>query len=284
METTMADYDPFKISAIVPDFEAQVDEYKAASNATRRTLRSQLDIRYGAAPRQRIDLFFPPGEANALPVHMFIHGGYWRGQVKEDYAFVADGVVATGAIAAIVEYTLMPGVRMAHLVRETREAIAWLAANAHEFGGDGTKLSASGHSAGGHLVTYLASRSPHESALPATPVRAVVPISGIYDLRPITTSYLQPELFLTPEEVAHWSPFEAVPSTDTHYGIAVGHAETPPFHQQAQDFAFAMERHGASIERNTIAGREHMSVVRDLGRKGTQMHAVLADAIARSRG
>lgn len=280
----MTTQDLFEISALVPDFDAQFADYQVLSDRTRATLRHQLDLRYGEAPRQRIDLFFPPGAASGAPIHMFIHGGYWRKQIKEDYAFIADGIVAEGAIAAIVEYTLMPAVRMYNLVRETRGAIAWLAAHAQEFGGDGAKLSASGHSAGGHLVTYLQSRSPHETALPATPVRSVLPISGIYDLRPITASYLQPELHLTPEEVARWSPFEAVPSPDTHYEIAVGHLETEPFQIQAQDYAFELERRGASAGHVTIAGRDHMSIIRDLGRPGTQMHRLLAEAIERSRG
>jgi arylformamidase len=277
----MAEADLFNVAAIIPDFEAQFDDFRASSNATRRTLRNQLDIPYGDAPRQRLDLFFPPGEAEGLPVHMFIHGGYWRGQVKEDYVVVADGVIAAGAIAAIVEYTLMPGVRMANLVRETREAAAWLADNAATFGGDPNKLSASGHSAGGHLVTWLASRSPHEPAFPATPLRAVASLSGIFDLRPITTSYLQPELNLTPEEVAHWSPIEAVPSPNTHYEIIVGHDETAPFHQQAQDFAYVLERHGVSHERITAPGKDHMSVLRDFARSGAPTWEILRDVIQR---
>lgn len=280
----MAETDLFNVAAIIPDFEAQFDDFRASSNATRRTLRNQLDIAYGDAPRQRLDLFFPPGESEGRPVHMFIHGGYWRGQVKEDYAVVADGITAAGAIAAIVEYTLMPGNRMADLVRETREAVAWLADNAARFGGDGTKLTASGHSAGGHLVTYLASRSPHERALPATQLRAVVSLSGIFDLRPITTSYLQPELYLTPEEVAHWSPIEAVPSPATHYELIVGHDETPPFHQQAQDFAYVLERHGVSHERITAPGKDHMSVLRDFARPNSPTWEVLRDVIGRSMG
>ena len=280
----MAEQDLFQISHIVPDFDAQFAEYKVASDVTRRTLRHQLDVPYGPAPRQRIDLFFPPGEVSGAPIHMFIHGGYWRAQVREDYAFVADGVTAAGAICAIVEYTLKPAVPMSNLVRETREALAWLAAHAGEFGGDGTKLSASGHSAGGHLVTYLASRAPHERAFPAMPVRSIIPISGIYDLRPITTSYLQPEVQLTDEEVAQWSPIEAVPSTGTHYEIVVGHDETAPFHQQAQDYAYVLERHGVSHERVTLHGEEHMSVVRKLGIVGSPMWELLRDAIERSRG
>lgn len=280
----MAEQDLFQISHIVPDFDAQFADYQTSSDATRRTLRHQRDVPYGDAPRQRIDLFFPPGEVRGAPIHMFIHGGYWRAQRREDYAFVADGVTAAGAICAIVEYTLMPGARMANLVREVREAAAWLAANAAGFGGDGTKLSASGHSAGGHLVTYLASRAPHERAFPATPVHAIIPISGIFDLRPITMSYLQPEVQLTAEEVAHWSPIEAVPSSSTHYEIVVGHDETAPFHQQAQDYAYVLERHGVNHERVTLHGEEHMSVVRKLGRVGSPMWGLLADAIERSKG
>ena len=277
----MAEPDPFNVADIIPDFEAQFDDFRASSNATRRTLRNQLDIPYGEAPRQRLDLFFPPGEAEGLPVHIFIHGGYWRGQVKEDYVVLADGITAAGAIAAIVEYTLMPGVRMANLVRETREAVTWLADNAMSFGGDPNRLSASGHSAGGHLVTWLASRSPHEHAFPATPLRTVASLSGIFDLRPITTSYLQPELHLTPEEVAHWSPIESVPSPNTHYEIIVGHDETAPFHQQAQDFAYILERHGVSHERVTAPGRDHMSVLRDFARPGSPTWEILRDMISR---
>ena len=38
----MAAQELFQISHIVPDFEAQFDDYKVASNATRRTLRTML--------------------------------------------------------------------------------------------------------------------------------------------------------------------------------------------------------------------------------------------------
>ncbi|MEQ1901200.1 MAG: alpha/beta hydrolase [Devosia sp.] len=276
--------DLFNVAAFVPDFAEQVAEYTVASQATRARFRSRLDIPYGLGPRNRLDLFFPEDDAAGRPIHMFIHGGYWRGQVKEDYLFVAEGAVAAGAIAAIVEYTLMPGARMAQLVAEVRQAAGWLASHAGEFGGDGNALSASGHSAGAHLCSYLASRSPHESTLPAPPVKSLLLLSGIYDLRPITASYLQPTLGLTPEEVAQWSPFEAVPSPETHFEIAVGHQETEPFHIQAHDYAFALERRGADVERITLPGHEHMSLVRELGRPGMPMAELLRTAVGRSKG
>lgn len=275
--------DPFNVAAIVPDFAEQVAEYTVASEATRTRLRSRLDVPYGPGSRNRLDLFFPEGDASDRPIHMFVHGGYWRGQVKEDYLFVAEGAVAAGAIAAIVEYTLMPGARMAQLVAEVRQAAGWLADHAGEFGGDGRSISASGHSAGAHLCSYLASRSSHESSLPAPKVKSLLLLSGIYDLRPITTSYLQPTLGLTPEEVVQWSPFEAVPSAETHFEIAVGHEETEPFHIQAHDYAFALERRGADVERITLPGHEHMSLVRELGRPGMPMAELLRAAVERSK-
>src|SRR5262249_41314883 len=152
-----------------------------------------------------------------------------------------------------------------------REAAAWLAARATDFGGDPAKFSASGHSAGAHLASYLASRSPHETELPATPVRSLLLMSGIYDLRPITTSFLRDELKLTGEEVAHWSPFEAVQSTVTRFELAVGHDESEPFHIQAQDFAFAAGARGGDVERVTLPGLNHMSIVRQLGVVGSRM-------------
>ncbi len=275
--------DPFKISALLPDFERYMDDYRLASDATRATLRWRRDVPYGAAPRCRMDIFFPPGEVSGAPIHMFIHGGYWRAQVKEDYAFVADGIVSEGAVAAIVEYTLMPGARMAQLVDETRGALAWLAAHAAELGGDAQRLSASGHSAGAHLCSYLASRSPHERELPPILPRSLLMLSGIYDLRPIPQSFLRDQVQLTDEEVAHWSPFEAVQSVGPRYEIVVGHDESEPFHSQAHDYAYAAEARGADVERVTLSGENHMGIVRQLGVIGSPMHALLADAIERSR-
>ena len=280
----MSDIDPFRIRALVPEYEALDAGFASASAATRAKHRSQLDIRYGAGPRQRLDLFFPADFIEPAPIHLFLHGGYWRANTKESFAFPADTIVAEGAIAAIVEYTLMPGARMAQLVNEARSAATWLATHAAEFGGDAGRISASGHSAGAHLASYLAAKAPHEHAFPATPVRSLLLLSGIYDLRPIATSFLQPELHLTPEEVADWSPLEAEQLAGPSVVLAVGHQETEPFHLQAQDLCFAAARRGVAIERLTIPDHDHMTIVRDLGVPGTRMAGLLAECIAASRG
>lgn len=279
----MTAIDPFDIPKLVPDFEAVKAGNLAASASTRGRLKRRLDVRYGQGERQRLDLFFPDSATGPLPIHMFIHGGYWYLNDKEMFAFPAETITANGAIAAIVEYTLIPGARMEQLVHEVRQAARWLVDNAAEFGGDPTAFSASGHSAGGHLVSYLAARAPHEREAPAIPVKSLLLVSGLYDLRPITASYLQPSLQLTDEEVARFSPLEAEQLPGPKVVVTVGHNETEPFHLQAQDLCFAAERRGLNYERITLSDLDHMTIIRDLGVPTSRMGGLLAETIAASR-
>ena len=278
----MVDVDPFRIRAIVPEFEAINAGYATASAATRGRIRHELDIAYGPGPRQKLDLFFPSGRNGPAPVHIFIHGGYWRANERENYHFVAESVTAAGAIAAIVEYPLMPGARMAQLVADVRQAAAWVGTHIGEHGGDAARISASGHSAGAHLASYLAALAPHEHGFPATRIKALLLVSGLYDLRPIARSFLQAEIGLTPEEVSAWSPFEAIQSPETPITLVVGKKETEPFHLQAQDFAFAAEKRGAQVERITVPEHDHMTIMRDMGVPGTRMGQLVMEAVERS--
>ena len=104
--------DPFRIRGHVPAFEAIQAGYARASDGGADAIRSELDLAYGPHPDERLDLFFPTGMGAPCPVHLFVHGGYWRANRKEGYSFVAGPVVAAGAIAAIVDYALLPAARM----------------------------------------------------------------------------------------------------------------------------------------------------------------------------
>src|SRR4051812_17582875 len=112
------------------------------------------DIAYGSGAGEKLDLFFPDRPRNNLPVHIFIHGGYWRMFSKQDYSYIADTVTNAGAIAVIVDYALMPAQRMAVLVDQVQRAKLWVIEHIAEHGGDPTRLTVSGHSAGAHLATF----------------------------------------------------------------------------------------------------------------------------------
>ena len=77
--------DAFRIRGHVSNFDDIVGDIVARSAATRSTVSMKADIAYGDAPSEALDLFFPADMGAPCPVHIFIHGGYWRAFSKRDY-------------------------------------------------------------------------------------------------------------------------------------------------------------------------------------------------------
>jgi arylformamidase len=266
--------DPFRIRAHVADFDEIVEGIVAASALTRETLPMKGDIAYGTGADETLDVFFPVGVREKLPVHMFIHGGYWRMFSKRDYSYVAETVTRAGAIAVIVDYSLMPKVRMNVLVDQVRRATQWVEDNISAYGGDPSRLTVSGHSAGAHLATFLFHQQPSVSV-----VRAALLLGGIYNLEPLQNSFLAPEIAITDTEVAAYSPLSHAYDPSCRVIVAVGGDETPPFHQQATELAILMERQGLVVSMQTIYAADHMSSVRDLGRADSATGALLTKLV-----
>ena len=262
--------DPFRIRVHVADFDEIVEGITAASALTRETLPMQADIAYGAGADETLDIFFPPGVRERLPVHMFIHGGYWRMFSKRDYSYVAETVTRAGAIAVIIDYSLMPKVRMNVLVDQVQRATEWVVDNISAYGGDPSVLTVSGHSAGAHLATFLFQQHASLSV-----VQAALLLGGIYNLKPLQSSFLASEIGITDAEVAAYSPISHAYDPGCRVIVAVGADETPPFHQQATEFAIATQRQGLPVSMQTIYAADHMSSVRDLGRPDSATGALL---------
>nr|WP_295891951.1 alpha/beta hydrolase [uncultured Devosia sp.] len=267
--------DAFRIRGHVANFDDIVADIVARSAATRATVPMEADIAYGNGPSETVDLFFPAEMAAPCPVHMFIHGGYWRAFSKNDYSLVAETVVAAGAIAVIVDYALMPAVRMATLVDQVRRAKQWVLDNIAHYGGDPEKLTISGHSAGGHLATtlFLHERGP-------SGVDAALLLSGLYDLKPLQKSFLKDEIALTNDEVAAFTPMKKQYDARTKVMVVVGARETPPFHEQANSFARKLSEQGLAVSQRIVVSRNHMDSVRDLGVPYSLTGRYLAELIA----
>ncbi|MFQ3787776.1 alpha/beta hydrolase [Halomonas sp. A29] len=272
--------DLYRNRDFIPDF----DEIIAETAARSRELAAQADIRpdvpYGPGSRERMDILLPPRLAKGAPLHVFIHGGYWRSGSKEDHWLVAAPVLAAGGIAAAITYDLMPGTRLGAIVRQVRAAVRYLVAIAPDLGADATRLTVSGHSAGAHLASYLAASGPEESVPPALPgLRGLLLVSGIYDLTDIPASFLKYEAQMTPAEASAWSPLTSRHLEGPRRIVMVGEMDTPPFHVQGQQFASLLANDDLDGEFHIEAGLNHLTIVLALGDPQSPAGLCLSDLV-----
>lgn len=266
--------------ALVPAFAQHLARWQADSVQARRTLPAEFDLPYGDAPGETLDVF--PAERPGAPVVVFIHGGYWRSLSKSDHSFVAPALRAMGATVVVPDYALCPAVTVAQITMQMVRALSWIWRHAARYQGDASRITVIGHSAGGHLTAMLmACQWPvFDAGLPATLVRSGLSISGLYDLEPIArTPFLQADLRLTPEDVRRVSPaLLPAPAQGRLCSVAGG--------DESAEFL----RHNRLIQQawgpkvvpvcEALPGLNHFSVVEDLTRPGTRLHALARDLLA----
>ena len=98
----------------VKNVDGYLERSARRSARVRATLRCHIDVPYGDTPGQKLDIFVA-ARKNA-PVHVFIHGGYWRALDKHIYSHVAAPLVAAGATVVLPNYDLCPRVRITDIV------------------------------------------------------------------------------------------------------------------------------------------------------------------------
>lgn len=261
----MAERDLYRNRDFIPDFDAIMAETEARSRAFAETVRVERNVSYGPTSRQSFDLVFPPDPAPGAPLHMFIHGGYWRAGSKESHTLVAAPVVAAGGIAALVGYDLMPQTRLAEIVAQVRGAARHIVDLAPEIGADPERFTVSGHSAGAHLASLLASDAPGDAdPVDLPPLRGLLLVSGIYDLSGIPGSFLKDEAKMNDEEARAWSPLMARHRAGPLRIITRGEEETAPFQDQAVAMNALLDRDAQATELRRERGRNHLTIVFDL--------------------
>ena len=256
--------------AAVKDFVEIRTGWDGRAAEIRRAHPLHLDIPYGETSRERLDLFFT-ANPNA-PTLAFIHGGYWQlaNSDKENYAFLAEGILPIGINLAMIEYTLAPAARMDRIVAEAQRAIHWLAEHLGDYGADPGRLYVAGHSAGGHLTAMT---------MPLRVVRGGLAISGIYDLEPIRLNYLNEKLGLDATEAERNSPLLHLPPMAGELIVAYGSGELPELCRQSIDYAHAWTERGLAGHLMPVDGANHFTVLETLARPDGALTGALLELI-----
>ena len=189
-------------AAFIAGAETYPPKWAQAAAAFRAGLgaRARLDLPYGPAERQRLDLFLPDTAPRGLMV--YLHGGYWMAFGRQDWSHLAAGALALGWAVVMPGYTTAPEGRVGAMVREVAVAVA-LAARLVE-----GPVVVTGHSAGGHIAARLACADLALSF--AARLRRIVPISPLSDLRPLMQTAMNAGLKLDMAEALAESPARSI--------------------------------------------------------------------------
>lgn len=257
----------YNARASVADFDACMREYETLSRQARADCVGLFDLRYGPAGAERLDLFLAAGRSRPAPLFIFIHGGYWRSQTKENSALMAGLFTSQGIAVATLEYTLLPRASLWEVVREIRSAVAWLHGNAAGFGIDPDRIFVGGSSAGGHLVGMLLAPGWHEEfAVPHDLVKGAVALSGLYDIQPLCEIAPGEWLRLVPWQARDLSPLFMIPDLAPPLILSVGGLETDGFKNQTRAYEAAWKRRGHQVTFVPAEDRNHFDLLVDLSR------------------
>ncbi len=268
----------FNPRATVRNVDARVAAYADASAATRARLDPVLDVRYGSGEKETLDIF--PTDAPNAPVHLFIHGGYWRAMDKSNYSFIADAFHPAGAATVLVNYDLCPTVTLDTIVAQTMRSIAWTFRNIAEYGGDPNRLYVSGNSAGGHLTAMALAHDWEAEGLPGDIIKGAIPVTGVFDCEPVPDITVNELVRLDRETARRLSPLRNPPRRALPVLVAVGGAEPRLWIGMSKDYAALCREHGLECEYMELPGHDHFDVSRAVG----DAQSPLAQAILRMMG
>lgn len=256
--------------------------YQEASLPPQQVMRDIPYAEDGATEsKHRLDLFVPGG--TNWPVMIFVHGGGWDSGDKglrfggaDVYGNIGRYFASQGVGVAIVNYRLQPQVGWKQQVSDVANAVNWMRNHAVDYGGNPQKLFLAGHSAGAHLVSFVALEL--RASMKDNPgIAGVIAVSGAaldlvdeesYRLGQNRRYYEQ--RFKKTSTNENWpqeaSPIAYIQNSAPPFLVLYGENEKRSLQRQSRLLHQALSAKGVESRMMEIPGQSHARIVLTLSR------------------
>lgn len=216
---------------------------------------------------------YTPQSDGPFPVTLYMHGGGFVVGDLDTQDMIARALCAWGETLVVsVDYRLAPEHPFPAAPDDCWAALQWAAAHAAELGGDATRLSVAGDSAGGNLAASVALRA-RDAGGPA--LRALVNIYGSCnypsDDTPSSREFADGPILQRDDVAWFWEQFLTDPAQQddplaspsratSHAGLPptfVGTAECDPSRDDAENFAAKVAGAGVEVQQKRYPGMVH---------------------------
>ncbi len=242
----------YDVNAAVRNSAELIEKRNSASFEFRKQHTEALDIPYAShSERCAFDLY-PAANSNA-PCLIFIHGGWWQRNGRDNFSCYARGLVEAGWSVAMPGYTLAPNASLTEIVREIGLALDWLANNGSKYGVSGHTIIC-GWSAGAHLASLYLS---HPAILGG------LLIAGAYDLSRFQYTKFNDAVRLNESEISLFTPLRQTPP-EKQVAIAVGTAEVPILVKDSIDLHRHRQLAGVTSEFIPVREANHFTILDEM--------------------
>ena len=166
-------YSPALLVDTVDRIASRADAVKVADGIAFDAHNNKLDI-WSTAAKGKVP----------RPVLVFFYGGGWANGTRTEYSYAARPFVEAGYIVVLPDYRKVPEVRFPGFVEDSAAAVKWVQANIGKYGGDPSRVSVAGHSAGAYNALMLAL---DPQWLGDKPVTSAISLAGAADFYPWTS-------------------------------------------------------------------------------------------------
>ncbi|XP_029353219.1 kynurenine formamidase isoform X1 [Echeneis naucrates] len=223
-----------------------------------------LNVPYGQGDGEKLDVYIPSTTSLDVPLVIYLHGGYWQFLSKEESGFMAVPLINKGVVVVAVGYDIAPKGNMDLMVSQVRRSVVSVIQQYSHISG----LYLCGHSAGAHLAAMVLSTDWSQYNI--TPqIKGAFLVSGIYDLLPILSTYVNDPLKMTEEVAVRNSPSKLVPqlklsSSSCHIVVAVAENDSPEFRKQSEEYYKTLGESGLNVTLEDVPNTDHFSIIEQL--------------------
>lgn len=246
---------------------------------TRAASAPDATVAYGPLPDQVADLRFPRGGSGAgAPLVVIVHGGFWRARYDRAHTGpMAEDLAFRGFATAAIEYRRVgqDGGGWPGTFDDVARAVDTVPALANTVvpGGIG-EVVLLGHSAGGHLALWAASRARLSASAPWR-LPAAPPLRGVLALAPVAALVLASREGLSdraadellggpaddlPERTAIADPLALVPCSIPSV-LVHGTADEDVPVEQSRRYAHAARSAGDDCALTELPGTGHLALI-----------------------
>jgi acetyl esterase/lipase len=254
------------------NWKAFYDRADALTAQARRDLDHTLDLSYGGAAKQKLDVYAPRQKPSGAAVLVFLHGGGFREGDRAHYGYVAVPFAAHGIVTVVPSYRLTPEGRFPDQPEDVRAVLRWIANNITTYGGDPKRVYLAGHSAGAILTATVCVDPSWRRGLGEVVVRGCIPISGSYDMRNLQGT---PGYVGSPSQAEAASPVINVKADPPPTLVALGFVEER-YLAPSRALVDALREKGGRADIMVLEGQAHDRTAAALGdEQGTLVQAIL---------